>query len=86
MAIFAIGGPIFVNRTEDDLERRAIIEIEAAGVPGAVTVSFSGQDGELRCNAGPVDISDEVIESIRDLWGVSSLVVNPSCTDERSPT
>jgi outer membrane protein OmpA-like peptidoglycan-associated protein/uncharacterized surface protein with fasciclin (FAS1) repeats len=79
--VFAIGGPIFVNRTEDDLERRAVVEIEAAGVQGEVTVSFSGQDGELQCKKGPVDIPDNVVESIRDLWGVSSLGVDASCTD-----
>ncbi len=77
--IFAVGAPIFVNRAEDDLERRAIVELEAAGV-GKVTPKFSGQDGELRCREGAVDIPDNVVESIRDLWGVSSLDVAESCT------
>ncbi len=77
-AIFAVGGPIFVNRLEDDLERRSVVELEAAGV-GDVTPSFSGQDGELRCLEGAVDIPDDVVASIRDLWGVSSLDVARSC-------
>jgi len=76
--VFAVGGPIFVNRVEDDLERRAVAELEAAGV-GAVTPKFSGQDGELRCLEGPVDVPDDVVESIRGLWGVSSLDVTESC-------
>ncbi len=79
LGIFAVGGPIFVNRTEDDLERRAVVELEAAGVSD-VTPHFSGQDGELRCEEGTVDIPDDVVESIRDLWGVESLDVAASCT------
>jgi outer membrane protein OmpA-like peptidoglycan-associated protein/uncharacterized surface protein with fasciclin (FAS1) repeats len=77
--VFAVGGPIFVNRAEDDLELRAVVELEAAGV-GNVTPKFSGQDGELRCREGAVDIPDDVVESIRSLWGVSSLDVAESCT------
>jgi len=78
--VFAVGAPIFINRVEDDLERRAVAELEAAGI-GGVTPSFSGQDGELRCLDGPVEISDDVVGEIRDLWGVSSLDVDGSCTD-----
>lgn len=82
VGIFAVGGPISVNRAEDDLERRSVVELEAAGLPGAVTPSFYGQDGELRCLDGAVDIPDDVLESIRDLWGVSSLDVADSCTTD----
>ena len=71
-----------MNRAEDDLERRSVVELEAAGLPGAVTPSFYGQDGELRCLDGAVDIPDDVLESIRDLWGVSSLDVADSCTTD----
>lgn len=84
VGIFAIGGPIFVNRIEDDLERRAVVELEAAGV-GNVTPRFSGQDGELRCEIEQVDIADDVVESIRGLWGVSSLEVADSCVAANRP-
>jgi outer membrane protein OmpA-like peptidoglycan-associated protein/uncharacterized surface protein with fasciclin (FAS1) repeats len=81
VGVFAIGGPIFVNRVEDDLEGRAVEVLNAAGV-GPVDAHFSGQDGELRCTvAGPVEIPDDVVETIRDLRGVSSINVAASCVD-----
>ncbi len=81
VAVFAVGGPIFVNRVEDDLESRAVEVLNEAGV-GPVEVHFSGQDGELRCVAGgPVDIPDEVVAAIVNLRGVSSIEVDGTCFD-----
>lgn len=79
LAIFAVGAAIFVQRVEDDLERRVIAEFNAAGV-GPVTASFSGQDGTLRCLDGPVEIPNDLIEQSRDLWGVVSLDIAANCT------
>lgn len=80
-AVFAIGAPIFVNRVEDDLEARTVAVLNAAGV-GPVDVHFSGQDGELRCvDAGPVEIPDDVLETIGDLRGVSSIDVAANCSN-----
>jgi outer membrane protein OmpA-like peptidoglycan-associated protein/uncharacterized surface protein with fasciclin (FAS1) repeats len=81
VGLFAIGGPIFVNRVEDDLENRAVEVLNEAGV-GPVDVHFSGQDGELRCiESGPVDIPDEVVAAIANLRGVSSIEVDGTCLD-----
>ena len=81
VGLFAIGGPIFVNRVEDDLEQRTVEVLNDAGV-GPVDAHFSGQDGELRCTTGgPVDIPTEVVESIENLWGVASLEVTASCSE-----
>ncbi len=76
--VFAVGGPVFVNRVEDDLEGRAKVVLDAAGV-GPVTPHFSGQEGELRCRRGPVDVPAAVIADIRGLWGVASLDLADSC-------
>lgn len=79
VAIFAVGAAIFMQRVEDDLERRVIAEFNAAEV-GPVTASFDGQDGTLKCLDGPVEIPNVVIAQSRDLWGVVSLDVAASCS------
>jgi OOP family OmpA-OmpF porin len=82
LGIFAVGAAVFMQRVEDDLERRVIAEFDEAGV-GPVTAGFSGQDGTLRCLDGPVAIPDDLLDQSRDLWGVSSLDVAPSCSSDR---
>lgn len=81
VAVFAVGGPIFVNRVEDDLEMRTVDVLNEAGV-GPVDAHFSGQDGELRCvEAGAVAIPVEVVAAIANLRGVSSIEVDETCLD-----
>ena len=81
VALFAVGGPIFVNRVEDDLEMRTVDVLNEAGV-GPVDAHFSGQDGELRCvEAGAVEIPVKVVALIANLRGVSSIEVDETCLD-----
>lgn len=83
--VFAIGAPIFLDRVQDDLEQRSVEVLNAAGV-GPVSVHFSGQDGELRCLSGPVDIPADVVADIRSEWGVSSVDIAESCTTATDPS
>ena len=81
VAFFAVGGPIFVNRVEDDLEMRTVDVLNEARV-GPVDAHFSGQDGELRClEAGAVEIPVKVVAVIANLRGVSSIEVDDTCLD-----
>ncbi len=84
LGIYAGGAAIAEPRVEDDLEARVVAEFNAAGV-GPVTVSFSGQDGTLSCGDGPVAIDDDLLRRSRGLWGVASIVVDPSCSAADAP-
>jgi OOP family OmpA-OmpF porin len=83
-AAFSIGAPMYVNRIEDDLERRVALALSAAGVDGAAVV-FDGQDGDLRCSRPLVDLTAavRVAEGVR---GVRSIdVIDRDCKVNRAP-
>lgn len=82
-ALYVIGAPIFVNRVEDDLERRVPEELAADGFAG-VTASFSGQDGALRC-AQPLQDPEGAIQAAYDVWGVRAIELDRSCRVNRAP-
>ncbi len=84
LAIFAIGAPIALGRVQNDLEARAISVLESDGIAD-VTVHFSGQDGQLRCLSGPVDIPAETVAEIRQLRGVRSIDIATSCDEGANP-
>src|SRR5262245_12907341 len=82
-AVYSFGAPLYVNRIEDDLERRVPEELEQAGFAG-VTAEFDGQDGTLRC-AQPLDDPERATEEAYGVWGVHAITVDRSCRVNRAP-
>ncbi|BAN04156.1 fasciclin domain-containing protein [Ilumatobacter coccineus] len=81
---FVIPAIFVVKWVHSDLENRVGNELADNGVDG-VTVSFSGQDGTLRC-ASALDDPDAVIDLAVDVYGVHSIDLDPSCLGGRTPS
>jgi hypothetical protein len=82
-ALYSFGAPLYVNRIEDDLERRVPAELAEAGVTG-LTAEFDGQDGTLSC-AQPLGDPEQAIEDAYDVWGVHAITLDRSCRVNRAP-
>ncbi len=81
-AAYSVGAPIYVNRIEVDLDRRVAGALADAGVVGA-TVSFDGQDGELRCTQ-PVDDYEAAVAVAEGVHGVRT--IEPALADPARPS
>lgn len=89
---FVIPAIFVVKWVHSDLENRVGNELADNGVDG-VSVSFSGQDGTLRCESALGD-PDEVIDLAMDIYGVHSIDLDSTCLsgggadvdDEDEPT
>lgn len=75
--LFCIGFPIYVNRIENDLERRVPEELAEQGIAG-ISASFSGQDGTLSC-AEPLADPESVTAAAYDVWGVRKITLERAC-------
>jgi uncharacterized surface protein with fasciclin (FAS1) repeats len=82
-ALYSFGAPLYVNRIEDDLERRVPEELDEAGF-GGVTARFDGQDGTLRCEQ-PLADPEQATEEAYDVWGVHAITLDRSCRVNRAP-
>lgn len=77
LALVVAGMVVTAIRIERDLEQRSLEALRAAGAVG-VDVSFSGQDGEIRCGvpqADPTALAD-VVRAVR---GVRTVRLSESC-------
>src|SRR5262245_55347576 len=82
-ALYSFGAPLYVNRIEDDLERRVPGQLAEAGITG-VTVTFGGQDGTLVC-VSPLDDPERATQEAYDVWGVHAITLDRSCRVNRAP-
>lgn len=75
---FAIGAAIFIPVVQNDLEDRVEDELTEAGLDG-VSVSFSGQDGTLTCEA-PLDDPAAAEALAEDVYGVRVIDLDRTCS------
>ena len=72
-----VGSAVTLARVEDDLRLQVGSALDASGF-GAVTVSFSGQDGTLVCDE-PLDDPDAALDIGTAVNGVRTLELDASC-------
>lgn len=77
LALVIAGVVVTGVRIERDLERRSLEALRAAGAVG-VEVSFSGQDGAVRCGVPQVDPT-ALAEVVRSVRGVRTVRLSDSC-------
>lgn len=82
--IFVLGAAVTIPRVHNDLEDRLSERLADDGVDG-VSISFSGQDGTITCDAA-LDDPAAVRERAESLHGVRVIELDRSCTDSDDTT
>lgn len=80
--LLVVGAPIYLDRVERDLGRRAAVAVHDAGFDG-VDVSFSGQTATVECSR-PIGDPSALVEVVEDVRGVRAVAELPDACRVRS--